>query len=75
MTKKRMPRASAAKNYTLCTEEFAAQLLVQSDTVRKQVSLTGSYLGIRPVHLPNQRLLWPSDVIEQLLSEQLGEAP
>lgn len=74
MPKKNIPQASAADTYNIPTETFAAQLLVAPDTVRKQYHLTGSYLGIRPLRLPNRRLLWPSDVIEQLLAEQQGAA-
>jgi hypothetical protein len=42
------------------TSGFAADLDVKPQTVRKQHSKTGSYLGIRPViKLPNGRLRWP----------------
>jgi len=57
-----------AKRYCLSTDEYAAQNLVQSQTVRKQVSATGTYFGVRPLRLPNRRLLWPDNTIEDLVA-------
>ena len=42
------------------TEEFAAQNLVQPQSVRARYCRTGSYFGARPHKLPNGRLLWPA---------------
>lgn len=56
-----------AMRYRLTTDEFAAQNLVESQTVRKQYSLSGSYFGVKPIRLPNRRLLWPDNTIEELL--------
>ncbi|WP_084003957.1 hypothetical protein [Cupriavidus pauculus] len=50
------------------TEEAAHLLMVQPQTIRKQVSQTGTYLSIRPQRLPNRRLAWPLDEIKQLLN-------
>lgn len=58
--------------YRYSTEQFAAQHLVLPQTVLKQFSATGSYLGIRPVRLPNRRLLWPADSIEQIVAKAFG---
>lgn len=57
-----------AENYRLSTDEYAAQNLVQSQTVRKQFSATGSYFGVRPIRLPNRRLLWPDNTIVNLVA-------
>lgn len=57
----------AATQYRLSTEVFAAQHLVLPQTVRKQYAATGSYFGIRPIKLPNRRLLWPADAVDQLI--------
>lgn len=56
-----------SERYRLSTESFAAQYLVEPQTVRKQYAATGSYHGIRPVRLPNRKLLWPADSIKKLL--------
>lgn len=58
---------NAVQQFRLTTEEFASQNLVKAQTVRKQYAATGSYHGVRPVRLPNRRLLWPSDSIQRLI--------
>ena len=52
--------------YGLDTAAFASQHLVKPQSVRKQYAATGSYHGVRPLRLPNRRLLWPLDSIEQI---------
>lgn len=67
-----MPLKSAhdpVERYRLSTEEFAAQHLVQPQTVRKQYAAVGAYCGIKPLRLPNRRLLWPADTIARLAAE------
>jgi hypothetical protein len=54
------------------TEEFAKNLKVKGASVRRSLCVNGHYLGIRPVKLPNNRLLWPSDERERLMR---GENP
>ncbi len=65
-----IPPSSAPEFYALNTDEFAAQLLVLPQTVRKQYSQTGSYFGAIPLRLPNRKLLWPRDTVEKLLTAQ-----
>lgn len=62
-----------AERYRLTTEAFAAQHLVEPQTVRKQYAATGSYHGVRPLRLPNRKLLWPSDSIKRLLATSASE--
>ncbi|RFU47339.1 hypothetical protein D0B32_14545 [Paraburkholderia sp. DHOC27] len=52
----------------LSTEEFAAVLAVEPQSVRKRYSETGSYHGVRPTKLPNRRLLWPVETAKRLLN-------
>ena len=61
-----------ADHFRLSTAEFAEQQLVQPQTVRKRYSLTGSYHGVRPLRLPNRRLLWPDNTIANLADCQEG---
>lgn len=61
-----------AERFRLTTEEFAAQHLVQPQTVRKQYAAIGTYCGIKPLRLPNRRLLWPADTIARLAAEAFG---
>lgn len=67
-----VPAENSAGRFRLSTEQFAKSLLVEPQTVRKQFSANGSYHGVRPVRLPNRRLLWPADVVEKLLDKQQG---
>ena len=55
--------------FQLTTEEFATQHLVDPQTVRKRLSSHGSYFGVKPLRLPNRRLLWPADSIATLIAE------
>lgn len=51
----------------LSTDEFAAVLAVDPQSVRKRYSQEGSYHGIRPTKLPNRRVLWPAEAVKRLL--------
>lgn len=53
------------------TEELAAILAIEPQSIRKRFSMDGSYLGIRPTKLPNRRLLWPVVELKKLLSSDL----
>jgi hypothetical protein len=58
----------------LSTEEFAAALAVDPQSVRKRYSQSGSYHGVRPTKLPSRRLLWPVEAVKRLLSgDTIGE--
>lgn len=52
----------------LTTEELAEQLGMSPQTLRKRFSQTGSYFNVKPDKLPNGRLLWPADALEQLIN-------
>lgn len=50
----------------LTTDELAITLGLAPDSIRKRLSITGSYFGIRPAKLPNRRLLWPANSLATL---------
>lgn len=50
----------------ISTDELAALLALRPQSIRKRYCLTGAYFSVRPVKLPNGRLLWPADALEQL---------
>jgi hypothetical protein len=50
----------------LTTEELAAQLTLRPQSIRKRYCQTGAYFCLRPVKMPNGRLMWPVDALEQL---------
>jgi predicted site-specific integrase-resolvase len=51
----------------LTTDELAERLRVRPQTIRKRYSATGAYFNLRPVKMPNRRLMWPANAIEQLM--------
>ncbi|MEQ8186020.1 helix-turn-helix transcriptional regulator [Marinobacter salarius] len=53
----------------LTTEQLAEKLHVKPNTIRSSLCRTGSYMGIRPVKLPNRFLAWPADAVDQLLAQ------
>ena len=58
----------------LSTEEFAAVLAVEPQSVRKRYSETGTYHGVRPTKLPNRRVIWPVEAVKRLLNgDRIGE--
>lgn len=52
----------------LSTEEAAAVLRVASQTPRASLCRLGHWMGMRPVKLPNGRLLWDAAEVERLAS-------
>ncbi|MFL9928827.1 hypothetical protein P0D88_06055 [Paraburkholderia sp. RL18-103-BIB-C] len=71
----RSPMPLPESRERLSTEEFAAVLAVEPQSVRKRYSETGSYHGVRPTKLPNRRLLWPVDEVKRLLNgDTVGDA-
>lgn len=54
------------------TEAFAARLGIKPESIRAALCRTGSYFGIRPIKLPNGRLLWPADAVERLTAGEVA---
>ena len=50
----------------ITTEEFASLLALRSQTLRKQFCVNGHYFGVKPIKMPNGRLMWPANALEQL---------
>lgn len=63
----RAPMPVPANRDHVSTEELAAILAVEPQSILKRHSVDGSYLGIRPTKLPNRRLLWPLNQVKELL--------
>lgn len=51
------------------TEELARRLGLRPQTLRAALCRNGHYFGLRPVKLPNGRLLWPADAFAKLTGE------
>lgn len=50
------------------TDKIAELLDVKGESIRRSLSVNGHYMGIKPVKLPNRRLMWPLAEFERLLS-------
>lgn len=53
------------------TKEMAAMFKCNPNTPRRAFCVQGHYMGLRPVKLPNGRLLWDREDVERLIN---GEA-
>lgn len=60
------PGTYAGNKRNLTTDELAAQLGLNPQSIRKRYSQTGSYFQLRPIKLANRRLLWPANALEHL---------
>jgi hypothetical protein len=60
------------KHESLNTKEFAELVRVESQTIRRGYCVDGHYMGIKPVKLPNHRLLWPKDEALRVLGAEAG---
>lgn len=71
------PSLSTGKNKSLetpqqqvpnmSTRELAALFRVEPATIRRAYCVNGHYLTLKPLKLPNGRLLWPKAAIQQVL--------
>ena len=55
----------------LTTEEVAVALCVKPQTVRASLCRSGHYMGLRPLKLPNGRLLFYSGQLQSILAGEL----
>lgn len=52
--------------FKIDTETFAKLQMVKPNTIRKELCLTGSWRGIRPLRTPGGRLVWPDVSVADL---------
>ena len=53
--------------------EAAAVLRVKPQTLRRALCLQGHYFGMRPVKLPNGRLLWDAADLDRLTAGEVAQ--
>jgi hypothetical protein len=53
----------------MTTNELAKPLGINGTSIHRRVCQTGSYFGVKPKKLPNGRLIWPDDAVEQLIAQ------
>jgi hypothetical protein len=58
----------------MVTTQLAKAIGINGTSIHHRVCLTGSYFGIKPTKLPNGRLLWPDDAVEQLIAQRKPSA-
>ena len=56
----------------ITTEELAALLRIVPQTPRASLCRFGHYMGMRPVKLPNGRLLWNASDVARLTSGEVA---
>ena len=59
---------TARPGVKVTTEEMTCRFGVAAQTPRASLCRLGHWMGMRPVKLPNGRLLWDAAEIERLLS-------
>lgn len=60
--------ATGNLNKKLTTEDIATMFSVEPQTPRASLCRNGHWMGLRPIKLPNGRLLWDQAEAERLLS-------
>jgi len=55
-------------NLLISTKEVADLVRVESGTVRRAYCVDGHYLGLKPIKLPNKRLLWDKNEVNKLVN-------
>lgn len=64
---------TARQGAKITTEEAATRLRVAKQTPRASLCRLGHWLGMRPVKLPNGRLLWSADEVERLAAGDVAK--
>lgn len=54
------------------TAEAASRLRIKPQTLRRALCLQGHYYGLKPVKLPNGRLLWDSTELDRLTAGEVA---
>jgi hypothetical protein len=50
----------------LTTQTLADAIGIKPQSIRKRYCETGAYYCLRPIKMPNRRLMWPADSLVQL---------
>lgn len=67
MTANENPRDVLPKA-ALTTSEVAALTRTRPKSITAALSRDGHFCGLKPIRLPNRRLLWPAEQVERILS-------
>ena len=72
MTKNQLSALSVGLGKKISTEELASIFLVNPDTPRAALCRKGVWMGLRPIKLPNGRLMWDAAEVERLISGEVA---
>ncbi len=72
MQTKTQTAPTASTGAKLSTEEAAAKLRAAPQPPRASLCRLGHWMGMRPVKLPNGRLLWDAAEVERLASGEVA---
>ena len=53
---------------SLTTEQLASQIGLKPQSLRAAFCRDGHWCGIRPIKLPNRRLLWSTEAVTALMN-------
>ncbi|GAB6905631.1 conserved hypothetical protein [Desulfosarcina cetonica] len=59
-----------SQNYMITTKQLADLFSVKGSSIRHSLCVRGHYLGIKPVKLPNGRLMWPKTEANKLFQDE-----
>lgn len=65
----RNPVLAPSHSFKIATEELATILRLRPQSIRAALCRNGHVMGLRPVKLPNGRLLWSADEARKLVGE------
>jgi hypothetical protein len=57
----------------LTTKECAGLLCCEPATIRRGLCVNGHYMGVRPLKLPNGRLLWPKNDVLKVIQPETAD--
>lgn len=69
--KKSNTAPSVRTDATSTTKEFGKRVHSEPQTIRAGYCRDGHYLGLKPVKLPNGKLLWETAAIDQLVAGEV----
>ena len=58
---------------SLTTKEYGELTRVEPESIRRAYCVHGHYLGVKPLKLPNGRLLWPKAEALRVLGAGMAE--
>jgi hypothetical protein len=71
--KKKAVRFDQTETSYLTTRELAELLRVEAATIRRGLCVNGHYMGLKPLKLPNRRLLWSGNKSKKVIQPETAD--